>query len=333
MKKTTAFLLILCLLVSLSSGCTVKKEHSEAFFFMDTAIGVTLYTEEETLAKEAFAQCRVILSELEALWAREREGSDVFRWNAADEATELDPRTAELIRTAMDVSQVTDGAFDVTVAPLVELWQICGERNRLPSQTELSEALALVGYGQLTFSNATTLKKATPHVAIDLGGIGKGAATDALLAYLTSLPLEGGLITFGSNVAVFGNKPNGQSFRIGLRDPKDAVASVGTLALRDREVLSVSGDYERFVTVEGAKYHHIFDSTTGYPARQGLSSVAVVTTDGALADALSTALFVMGYDAAMALYQADIYDFEALFIASDGRIAWTDGMLDIFTEK
>ncbi|MBQ2735444.1 MAG: FAD:protein FMN transferase [Clostridia bacterium] len=329
--KKTALLLTFCLLLGLFSGCAVKKEHAETFFFMDTVIGVTLYTKESKLAEEAFSKCSTILSELDALWARQQAESDVARWNAATDATALNSRTAELIHTALEVSRATNGAFDITVAPLVELWQSSGERNQLPSETALSAALAQVGYEKLSFVDSTTLTKADPHVAMDLGGIGKGAAIDALLAYLTSLRLDGGLITFGSNVAVFGEKPNGQPFRIGLRDPQNALASVGIFQLREKEILSVSGDYERYVTIGGKQYHHILDCKTGYPADQGLASVAVIASDGVLADALSTALFVMGYDAAIKFYKSALYDFEAVFISGDGGLTWTDGLSDRFT--
>lgn len=329
--KKTAFLLAVCLLFALFSGCAQKAEYYEAFYFMDTVIGVTLYTSEADLAEEAFSKCRAILSELDALWARQKEGSDIARWNAAEEFATLDPRTAELIRTALQVSQTTGGAFDVTVAPLVDLWETCGERAQLPSEAELSATLARVGYEALTFTDSTTLSKRDPAVAIDLGGIGKGAAIDALLAYLTSLQLRGGLVTFGSNVAVFGEKPNGQPFRIGLRDPSNASASVGIFRLTQGEILSVSGDYERYVTIGEKQYHHILDRQTGYPAENGLASVAVIASDGVLADALSTALFVMGYDATIEFYRSEIYDFEAVFLSKDGGIAWTDGLSDRFT--
>ena len=332
MKKAALFL-ALCLLLTCASGCAGQRVFSENFFLMDTVIGITLYTENPTLAKNAFAECRAILSELDRLWARQKPDSDAARWNAsADGNVQMDPRTRQLITTALDVSRNTGGAFDITVAPLVELWQACGERDSLPTGEELSAALAQTGYEALSW-NGDALTKTDAKIMMDLGGIGKGAAIDALLAYLTSLQLRGGLITFGSNVTVFGSKSDGQAFRIGLRDPQNANASVGTLLLPDRQVLSVSGDYERFVTVQGEKYHHILDPQSGYPADTGLSSVAVIAADGVLADALSTALFVMGKDRALEFYRADLYEFEAILIDSNGTLTVTDGLSDIFIEN
>lgn len=168
---------------------------------------------------------------------------------------------------------------------------------------------------------------------MDLGGIGKGAAISKLIEYLKTTDIPGGVVSFGSNVAVFGEKRDGSDYRIALRDPFKEGEYAGVLTLSADDVLSVSGDYERYYTINGEKYHHILDPKTGYPAQSGLSSVAVVCSDGALADALSTALFVMGEDAAQELYSAKVFDFEAIFIATDGTLTQTDGMKTIFTQE
>ena len=199
----------------------------------------------------------------------------------------------------------------------------------MPSDLALSDALMAVGYQKLTLQDGR-LSCSESDVRIDLGGIGKGAAIGLLLEHLEKSGADGGVISFGSNVAVFGEKPSGDPFRIAIRDPKYGSATVGTLLLKPGQILSVSGDYERYVTIGGERYHHILDPKTGYPADTGLSSVAVITSDGALADALSTALFVMGEDAAMELYRNESFDFEAIFIGSDGALHCTEGLSDCF---
>lgn len=328
MKRISFFLALLLLLTALC-GCGKAPSTSSTFYLMDTVITVTLYTDDNDLASAVFAECRTLLSELDALWARQTEGSEIARFNqATDSLSGLDARTVSLLQTALEVSEATDGAFDITVAPLVDLWARCGEENRLPTEAELQ---AVIGYRHLTL-HGDTLAKSDPAVKIDLGGIGKGAAISHLIAYLESTEVCGGLVTFGSNVAVFGEKPSGEDFRVAIRDPKDANGTVGTLTLRGGEVLSVSGDYERFVTVDGRQYHHILDPATGYPADTGLSSVAVIARDGALADALSTALFVMGAEAAIALYHSGVYAFEAVLVGSDGALTLTDGAAAVFEQ-
>ena len=331
MKKISLFALCILLCIALITpftSCQREEKQEKNFFLMDTTITVTLYTNQKT-AEKIFDDCRQILSEYEKLWSRTKEESDVGRFNQADQSLELDARTATLIAQAIEVSQKTDGAFDITVAPIVSLWQNGEERGTLPTSAEIQSALALVGEESLALSG-NTLSKAKGNVQIDLGGIGKGAAISALLNYLKTCDVRGGLVSFGSNVAVFGEKPDGSPFRIAVENPKTDDRYAGVLNLKAGEILSVSGDYERYYTIDGNKYHHIIDPQTGYPAQSGLCSVAVVCSDGALADALSTALFVMGREKALAFYESRVYDFEAIFIDQNGNVSTTEGIADIF---
>lgn len=329
--KKLALLLALILLLLSSAACTAKPYCSETFYLMDTLITVTLYTEDEQVAEPIFDDCRAILTELEALWARQKPESEIARFNRSEQGADtLDPRTVTLLQTALKASAATDGAFDITVAPAVELWQRCGDEARLPTQAEIDSVLSDIGYQSLTLLG-DSLQKSRPTVQIDLGGIGKGAAISALIAYLEGSVVSGGLVSFGSNVAVFGEKPDGSVFQIALRDPKNKNASVGTLRMTGGKVLSVSGDYERYVMIDGVQYHHIVDPKTAYPSDSGLASVAVICEDGALADALSTALFVMGHARTMEFYRKGIYDFEAILISSDGTVSVTDGLQNDFS--
>ncbi len=330
MKKLLCMLLVLVFLLPCIS-CTQDARSERSFFLMDTVITVTLY-EDAAVSEPIFAACNALLAELDRLWSRTVETSDISRWNASsDGAVDLDARTLELIRLSQEVSRKTDGAFDITVLPYVLLWERAAERGSLPTDTERAAAAALVGYGKLTVSADGVAKEIGAQ--IDLGGIGKGAAISALISYLEGSGARGGVVSFGSNVAVFGAKPDRTPFRIALRDPESETAHAGVLTLAPGEILSVSGDYERYHTIGGERYHHILDPHTAYPAATGLSSVAVVCSDGALADALSTALFVMGYERAMELYRSDAYDFEAVFITDTGEILLTDGMDGKFETK
>lgn len=322
MKRLLSVLLIVVFLLSSLCACQARQHPSASFFLMDTVITVTLYADDET-AQPILAECRVMIAELERLWSRTVEGSDTVRFNQSGIGeVAVDERTISLIRTAKDVSFRTGGAFDVTVAPLVTLWQACEREGRLPSEREIAAARATISSEKLLVRDGT-LEKMAEDTCIDLGGIGKGAAISQVVAYIESTGVAGGIVSFGSNVAVIGSKPNGSPFRIAIRDPKDQAAYVGTLTMSHGEVLSVSGDYERFYEIGGERYHHILDPQTGYPSASGLSSVAVVCRDGALADALSTALLVMGKERAMALYSSGVYDFEAVLIEGNGAVSTT----------
>ncbi len=323
MKRILCLILILGLLPLW--GCAEREETTQSFYFMNTVITVTLYANEET-ARPYLSQCRTLLEELDALWSRTRAESEVAHFNTVSEAiASPDPRTVALLQTALSVARATDGAFDPTVAPLVTLWEQAEEANRLPDAQAMAAALSQVGYQALEVS-AERIAKSAPTLQLDFGGIGKGAAISLLLNLLETEDIPGGLISFGSNVAVFGEKMDGSAFRIALRDPKSSTGTLGVLTMTPGTVLSVSGDYERYVTVEGERYHHLLDPSTGYPADTGLSSVAVLTSDGAMADALSTALFVLGEEQSLALYHSGIFSFEAIFVSSEGAVTHTPGL-------
>ncbi len=319
-----AFLVAPLLLVGTS--CRASEESTSSFFLMDTQITVTLYTDRST-AEPIFLQCRSLLSGLDALWAKETAGSDIDRLNRSDTGIDdADARTVELIRKALQVAADTGGAFDPTVAPLTDLWRAAGEANRLPTDAEMQKSLGKVSYRKLSV-DGQSIRKGLSTLTVDLGGIGKGAAISLLRDYLQTTGVSGGLISFGSNVAVFGKKPDGTPFRIALRDPGREDGIAGTLLLSSDTVLSVSGDYERYVTIDGTRYHYLYDPSTGYPAENGLCSVAVLTADGALADALSTALFVMGEEKALKYYTAHTGEpFEAIFLRHDGTVRVTKGL-------
>ena len=325
MKRILGVLLSILLLIS-AVGCGGTDRYTSSFYGMDTLITVTLYGVDSAQGESIVAEGRRMLTELESLWSKTLPESEVSEINAAETVSQpLDTRTVALLLAAFDVYTKTEGAFDPTVAPLISLWETAGETDCLPSEDELAAAIALVGFSDWTLSEHA-LTKPSPQAAIDLGGIGKGAAISALLSYLESTEADGGLVSFGSNVAVFGQKPNGNPFRVAIRDPREESGTVGGLVMHAGEILSVSGDYERYVTVNGEHYHHLLHPKTGYPADGGLASVAVIARDGALADALSTALFVMGKDAAMAFCALGVYDFEAILIEPDGSVFCTDGL-------
>ncbi len=331
--KRLALLLAMLLCLPALVSCRQIRTYSESFYLMDTLIGVTLYTNDPALAEQTFDECESLLRELDGLWSRHRSSSEISRLNAAQDGLDgLDARTLMLFRTALDVSARTGGAFDVTVTPLIALWERCGEENRLPTEEELAAAKSVVGYERVTLTDTGVVKQNSTTM-VDLGGIGKGAAISRLIEYLSTTGVSGGLVSFGSNVAVFGEKPDGEPFRVAIKHPREENAVIGKLTLGSGEVLSVSGDYERYVTIGGNRYHHILDPETGYPADTGLASVAVISRDGAEADALSTALLVMGLEDAMAFYASGVMRFEAIFVDTAGQVTVTSGLADRFEKE
>lgn len=269
-----------------------------------------------------------LIYSLETLLSATNENSEISLFNQADSELALSDDTLKVIRTALDVAANTGGAYNPACLPLTELWDISGG-GYLPTEEEIATALSKTDHSLLNVSN-NILSKSEHEIRIDLGGVAKGYALEKCVDYLRD-KCEYGMISFGGNVGVWGTKPDSSKWEIGVKDPFDTSKTVGYFSI-DQGYISVSGDYERFFEKDGVRYHHIFDTETGRPANNGIHSVAVYTKDGALGDALSTALFVMGYEDAVALYQSEIYNFEALFVTDDG-ILMTEGAKELFTEK
>jgi thiamine biosynthesis lipoprotein len=319
--------LLLATMLLVLPSCHSVHTAEDVVWHMDTAITLRLYGDQAATAA-ALQDANTLLASLDDQLSSTKTGNEIAAINQAaqDIPVPLSDELSALIARADTISHVCGGAFDITVAPLNRLWKNCEIEGVLPTKKQLAIALSAVGHDKLTL-NGNTLIKADDALKIDLGGIGKGYAIDRLIAELRIRPgISGGLISFGSNVAVFGEKPDGKPFIVAIRDPKDAAGVLGYVTLTEGQVLSVSGDYERYYTIGEQTYGHILDPATGYPPTNGLCSVAVIAADGTLADALSTAFMVMGEDAARALYEDHVLDFEAIFVY-DTTVSKTDGFV------
>ena len=215
---------------------------------------------------------------------------------------------------ALEIMEASGGAFDPWLGAIVKLWNVNGEPY-LPTQEEIEQALE--------------------RREIDLGAYGKGAACDEALRILRG-NCKAAVVNLGGNILTYGQKPWGKPFQIALRDPKGGPnETVGTFTLQGTHFISTSGSYEKYFEYDGQKYHHIFDPQTGYPAQRepGLVSVTVISSGengGALGDMLSTACFVLGYEASQALLSE--YNCDALFIYEDGDIRPAGRVMDYWRQ-
>lgn len=325
MKKITAVLLILIMSVSLFAcgGSSGDKSRTATVFAMDTFISVSAYSDEETLESVT----RLML-DLDNKLSRTKPESDIGRLNAAGkDPVELSNDAAALLSDALYYCADSDGVFDITVAPVTDLWNINGDNPQIPSTDKLADALMNVNYKYLTV-NGDDAQFLCDGMKCDLGGIAKGYAADRANELLHTRGVTSALLEIGSSVYILGTKPDGSEYKVGIRDPEgDASKYVGTVDLKDRYITS-SGDYERFFEVGGERYCHIFDTSTGWPVDNELHSVTVITESGTLGDYLSTYLFCLGLENGLRRCREN--GISALFITKDKHIYTVGNEFDSF---
>ena len=326
-------LLLLC-----CGGCGSPK--TEQAKNIDTAMGTVVqqnvYATEN--AETAVSDISEILRRLEEdELSRRLDTAELYAINSAageDAGIEVSEEMSQLLDRCLDVWRESDGALDVTIGAVVGLWDIdswAGEGKDAafmpPADEELQAALAACGGDKLRKQERTLFLP--EGMQIDLGAVGKGIALDRILTYFEEHEnIAGAIISVGGSILTYGQKPDGTCWRVGVTDPADTASNIGTLMLEGQWCVSTSGDYERYVEVDGVRYHHIIDPATGCPADSGVAGVTILSRDGFLSDALSTACFILGAERGIPL--AEHYGAEALFVGRDGSIIMTDGMREYF---
>lgn len=341
MKRFSILIAALCLCLT---GCGKQTTEATAqIFAMDTVMEVAAYgPKAEKAVQETEGQIKALENQL----SRTKADSDVSRvnHNGTTPTTGLTYGTRALLPAALEYRDATNGAFDITIAPVMDAWGFTGDSFRVPEQSELDTLLKKVNSDAIQMlgspSDSVTLGEGQ---AIDLGGIAKGYTSDCVEAVFYDHEIENGKISLGGNVFVLGTKPDGSDWRVGIKDPRNESGLAAILSLRDAYAIT-SGGYERYFEENGKTYHHIIDPATGYPADSGLLSVTVVADangpdqewvlpgNGTMCDAFSTALFVMGEEQALDFWRNGGYDFDLVLVTEDGRVVITAGLADRFEE-
>ena len=313
MKQRIFVLLLLAVL--LLSACGTRTPVQKELFAMDTVFSLKVWGDEAALDAVSDE-----LTRLDALLDATDAESAIGRLNAGEP---LDGEAAMLVRQAVAYSEATGGAFDPTVYPLMRLWGFTDETQRVPSDAEITAALANIGTNQVQLDE--TAVSLHPGAAIDLGGIAKGYAADRCVALLEQSDATAALLSLGGNIQTYGTKPDGTPWTIGIADPQQPEQAIASVSVTGTKALVTSGGYQRYFEADGVTYHHIIDPKTGRPAESGLASVTILANSGTMADAYSTALFVMGLEDAVDFWRAE-QSFEAVFITTDGEIYATEGV-------
>jgi len=341
-KSTKLFILNIAIILAfgLLTACTANANpnnndndylvNEARDFAMGTLVTQKVYGPNgEAAIDEAMAKIR----ELEEMLSFNADRGDVFNLNqnAGKEKVELNPITIELIQKALEISELSGGKFDITVGPLVRAWGIGTEDARVPSPEEIEQLLPLVNYRDIEIEgNTAFLKK--PGQMIDLGGIAKGYAGDEVIKIYKKLGIKSAVVNLGGNVVTLGGKPDGSPWVVGIMSPRkeeDSEQHLGAIMVKDKAVVT-AGDGERYFIQDGVRYHHILDPDTGYPAKSDLMSVTLVTDSSFVADALDTAVFILGLEKGRKLIE-DYGGVEAIFVTTDKKIYVTEGLKDNFT--
>ncbi len=293
---------------------------------MDTFMRQTTYDTSED-AGEKLKQMYDYLAEIEQKTSMYLSDSEISLINshAGIMWTEISDEMFQLLSKSKELCLQSDGRFDITIGPLVRLWNVTSDTPKVPSESEIEATLKRVGINMLTLDEeAKSVKLEEPYMFLDLGGLAKGYACDLAREKYQEFGLSSCLLSLGGNIYSFGKKADGTAFVIGLRDPLgDADDIFGTITAPDM-VISTTGGYERYFEQDGIRYHHVLDPKTGYPAETDLLSVTIIAEEGLLADYLSTSLFIGGKEEV--LKNLDQEDFDVIAIDTDNKIYLSEGI-------
>lgn len=325
--------ILLCLLAAclpaLCAGCAPVKEApkvSEVGFYLDTVITLTAYTEDGQVLKDALAEC----GRYERLLSRTVRGSDVWNLNhAGGQPVEVSEDTLAILRCAQEISRLSDGAFDVTIAPVSTLWDFTSGEAKLPDREKLERAAALVDYTKVRMDGN---RAALPEgMMIDLGGIAKGYIADRVREYLEKRGVRHAILSFGGNIVAIGKKPDGGDWKVGIQDIDRPTGEIMLVSRNSGGSTVTSGIYERGFELDGVRYHHILSPEDGMPVQNGLASVTIFSEDSMEGDALATAAFVLGPEKGMAMINS-LDGVEAAFIFRDRSVLYSAGGRDWITD-
>ena len=315
---------------SVQEGDSQEEEKAtKEVFAMDTYMTLTAYGANAQAAVDAAS---AEITRIENMVSTGIDTSEIAKLNKTGSAT-LSKDAAYLVQRSLEIYDSTGGAFDISIYPIMQAWGFTTQNYRVPKKSELKSLLKKVDSKQIRFSeDSGKISFGKKGMEIDLGGIAKGYTSGRIMDIFREQGIKSGVVSLGGNVQVMGTKTDGSLWRVAVENPKDESDYLGVLETKDRAVIT-SGGYERYFEEDGKRYHHIIDPKTGYPADSGLSSVTIISSDGTLADGLSTSLFIMGKKKAIAYWKQHKDEFDAILVDDDGKLFVTEGVADSFTSE
>lgn len=320
------FLLTLC--IAAFTACQNSDENKKAskdIFAMDTYMTVTAYGKN---AENAVDKAVDEINRLETVLSAQKKESDIYKLNQTGSGT-LSEDTKDIVSEALKINKTTNGAFDISIYPLMVKWGFTTQKYNVPLKREISKLLKNVDSSKVEFDEKSSSIKLGKNMKIDLGGIAKGYTSSRVMQIFKDCGVTSGLVSLGGNVQALGTKTDGTDWQIAIENPDKSSDYIGVVSVKDKAVIT-SGGYERYFEKNGKTYHHILDPKTGYPAESGLKSVTIVSDNGTLADALSTSLFVMGKEKALDYWREHKNEFDTVLVEDNGNITITDGLKKVF---
>lgn len=315
-----------------------NQKCQKQLFAMDTYMEFTAYGKNSEKAVDAAIE---EVQKLDAMLSAENSKSEVYALNEQGNLQATDD-LAELILRGKEIYQETDGLFDDTIYPVMKLWGFPTGNYHVPTAAEVQKKLALVDENKVEIQTRDSDEKGRDSKEkakfvtlgadqqIDFGGIAKGYTGQKLAELFQEYGVSSALVSLGGNIQAIGTKPDGSSWKVGIRDPKGGQQDyIGVLSVENQAVIT-SGGYERYFEEDGKTYIHIINPRTGYPADGDLLSVTIVSRDGTLADGMSTALYIMGYEKACQFWRQRREEFNVILVTDDGKIHISENLKENF---
>ena len=319
-KTLSAVLTASALLLTGCSGAKSSTQTDQDLTYTDMLFDTVIKIQILDSADESILDgLKKLCEKYDTMFSATNTDSELYKLNHANgQPFTVSSETANLIQEGIHYSELSGGAFDLTIEPVSALWDFKADKPTVPSSDAIAQAVSHVDYTKVDIQdNTVTLED--PEAGIDLGAIAKGYIADQVKTYLKKQGIKHAIINLGGNVDVIGTKPDGSKYNIGIQKPFDESGeAITSVQLKDQTVVT-SGIYERYFKKNGKLYHHILDPRTGYPCENNLYSVSIITDSSTKADALSTTCFLLGYEKGMELIQS-MDGVEAIFITDDEKV-------------
>lgn len=325
--------------VIVRSESTIKNDSktgsiitSQESYQLGTYITLSIYADQE-VPKKVFDDLFNLIDKYEYMVSKNISGTelDQVNKNAGITPVKVSSDIIEMVSLGLKYAKVSEGRFDISIGPIVDLWGIGSDSARLPQDSEIQALMKDVDYSKIVVDKAaSTVYLPEKGMEIDLGAIAKGYIADRLKDKIQAEGYDSAIINLGGNVLTVGRKPNSENWNIGVRNPEsDAGSTMGILKLVDNSIVS-SGVYERFFIQDNVRYHHIINALTGYPEQNDMLSVSIVSDRSVDGDALSTTTFLLGLEKGYK-YIESLNGIGAVFIMKDHSVYVTSDLADKFT--